>query len=187
MKKYIAILITVALVGWVAFRFAAIGSENERFVFNAARSAADVGAPVEVIQVSRKTDVLREPVHVENNVAYVSGTRVGKFHAGQKIGDGKIVSVGNKLDLDTGMYVIRTTGVKNGLNYAEASKTGYFIPAYAVTNNIVMVEVDGIAQKREVKVIDKDADNALIGSGLTDGEHVILSTTKDGARVKFQS
>mgnify|MGYP003623223267 FL=1 len=187
MKKYLFIFTAVALVGWVAFRFAAIGSENERFVFNAARSAADVGAPVEVLQVTRGTDVLREPVHVENNVAYVSGTRVGKFKVGQKIGDGRIVSVGTRLDLDTGMYVIRTNGVKDGLNYVEASKTGYFVPAYAVTNNTVMVEVNGVAQKREVQVVDKDADHALISTGLADGEHVILSTINDGARVKFQS
>lgn len=184
MKKYAYIFTAVALVGWVAFRFAAIGSENERYVFNAARVAADVGAPVQVLEAQNETNVLREPLHVKNNRAYVSGNRVEKFKVGQKVGDGKIVSVSNRLDLDTGMYVIRTQGVSDGLQYVEATGTGIFVPAYAVNNNAVMVAVNGIAQKRDVTVKDRDPENVLITAGLKDGEKVIISTITDGAKVK---
>lgn len=184
-KKLLYWLTAVLIVGWVAFRFAAIGSENERYVFNASRVAADVGAPVEVLRVMRSTDVLREPLHVQNNRAYVSGARVGKFQVGQKVGNGKIISVGSRLDLDTGMYVIKTAGVADGLNYAESKSAGYFVPVYAINNDVVMVEIDGVAHRRDVKIAARDSEYALITSGLNDGENVILSTIHDGDRVKY--
>ena len=93
MKQFFAILTIAILIGWVVFRFAAVASENSRHVFNASRVAIDQGMPIEAIVVSRTDGVLREPIAVKNNRALVSGARAAKLRAGQKIGDGKIVSV----------------------------------------------------------------------------------------------
>lgn len=185
MNKYIWILITVVVVGWVVFRFSAIGSEHARAVFNADRIAIESGAPVDVIVVGKGTGVLREPIHVKNNRALVSGNRVGKFAAGQKIGNGKIVSVAQRIDLDSGMYVIRTSGVADGLNYAESAAVGYYVPVYAINNSTVMVAENGNAVARTVKIANQDSDNALIVGGLSDGDIVILSHVDAGERVKI--
>lgn len=181
-------LTIVLLVGWVTFRFAAIGSENARYVFNANRVAAEHGAPVEVLTAQKKTDVLKEPLYVKSNRAVVSASRVGKFEVGQKFDTGgAIISVSNRIDLDSGMYTIKTTGAIDGLHYAQAKSTGYFVPVYAIDNGTVFVSVDGVAQKREVKIVNQDADTALISSGLSDGDVVILSKVSEGDRVKYEN
>ena len=46
-KHIFFIALVAIMVGWVIFRFAAVASENARFVFNASRIAADVGMPVD--------------------------------------------------------------------------------------------------------------------------------------------
>lgn len=184
-KKYIYIMCVAALVGWVVFRFVAIGMENNRYVFNAARVAIEQGTPVDVLTVSKKKDVLKEPLSVKNNRALVSGGRVGKFRAGQKVGDGVITSVSSGLDLDSGMYVVRTRGVKDGLNYAESVNTGHFVPVSAVNNDTVMVVQNGIAKTREVKIVATDSETAVISKGLNDGDKVILSKIHENQKVKI--
>jgi hypothetical protein len=132
-KKFKHIMFCAAVIiviGWVIFRFAAVASENARYVFNASRVAADVGAPVQVVEISQTDGVLYEPIAVRNNRAYVAGANVNKFEAGQQVGEGKIASVSSDLDLDTGMFVVRTRGVKDGLHYAEYTDNGFFIPLY---------------------------------------------------------
>ena len=83
----------VLLIGWVVFRFAAIGAENSRAVFNTARYSADEGAPVFATSVHKESGVLKEPIAVKNNTALVSTYRVDKLKAGQRVGKGKIISV----------------------------------------------------------------------------------------------
>jgi hypothetical protein len=185
-RKFAYILCAAAVIGWVAFRFTAIGSEKARYVFNAARIAADQGAPVEVLTVVRKKAALKEPLAVHDNRAYVSGARVGKFAAGQKVGDGVIVSVSRNVDLDSGMHVIRTRGVKDGLNYAESESVGYFVPIQAVHDNAVMVAADGVAQRRSVQIADRDSEIAVISQGLSDGDEIILSKISENNKVRFQ-
>ncbi len=179
-----AVLIGV-MVLWVIYRFAAIAAEGRLAVFNPVRSAAEIGAPVETMIVQNKSGILREPILIQNNRGYVSYARVGKFAAGQKIGDGKITSVSSQIDLDTGMYIVRTRGASNGTQYAEYVAKGIFVPVYAVTNNTVMVARDGVANAVQVTVARQDADNALITSGLKDGDVVILSNIDDAAPVKI--
>ena len=99
-KKVMYIALVAILVGWVIFRFAAVASENARYVFNASRVAADVGAPVMVQNVNRQSGVLYEPLAVQNNRAYITGDRLSKFRPGQRVADGKIVSVSSSLDFD---------------------------------------------------------------------------------------
>lgn len=178
--------LALIIIGWVVFRFAAVASENARYVFNASRVAADVGAPVQVLELSRTDGVLYEPIAVRNNRAYVAGETVSKFKAGQKVGDGKIVSVSSDLDLDTGMFVIRTRGVADGLHFAEFSAHGHFVPVYAVHNGTVMVVRDGVAHARSVTVARQDSDNAYITSGLNDGDIVILSKVDAGNKVQIK-
>ena len=185
-KHIVFCALVLLLIGWAVFRFAAVVSENARYVFNAARVAADTGAPIEVIEMSRKSGVLYEPLSVQNNRAYVSGARAANLRAGQRVGNGKIVSVSSGLDLDTGMYVVRTSGVADGLQYAEYSANGYFVPLYAIADNSVLVVSDGVATPRAIKIARQDAENAYIASGLDDGDIVILSTVNAGDKVQIK-
>ncbi len=184
MIQFFTILLIAILAGWVVFRFAAVAAENSRSVFNAARVAADQGAPIEVITVTRTSGILREPIAVKNNRALVSGARVGKLHAGQKIGDGQIVSVSKKIDYDTGMHIVRTSGVSDGLQFAEVVGNGFYIPVSAIENGHVMVVDNGIADVRTVTVVDQDATTAYITDGLVEGDRVILSNVRSGDKVK---
>ena len=168
----------VALIGWVVFRFAAIGAENARAVFNPARAAADVGAPVYAMKMTRGVGVLREPIEIKDNRALVSSVRVGKLQPGQRVGDGEIVSVSNNVDLNTGMHIVRTRGATDGLQYAEFESDGYFVPLYAVSNGVVMLDVDGVATPRDVNIV------ALV-EGLSDGDVVILSHIGAGDKVQI--
>lgn len=181
---YAALIIT--LIGWVIFRFAAVASENARYVFNASRVAADQGAPIETLVVTNETGVLYEPLAVKNNRAYVSGARADKFRAGQKVGNGKIVSVSKNIDLDTGMIVVRTSGVDDGLHFAEFSANGYFVPLYAIKNNTVYIVDKNTAVARNVDIKRQDSENAYIVSGLQDGDVVILSHVNAGDKVKVK-
>ena len=185
-KRFLYIALTVLLIGWVAFRFASVAAENSRFVFNASRVAADRGAPIEVIEMKMMDGVLYEPLAVQNNRAYVTGARASKLRAGQKLGNGKIVSVSSGLDYDSGMYVVRTTGVGDGLHFAEFNGRGYFVPLHAVTNNSVMVAENGVAVARNVTVSRQDSENAYISSGLNDGDMVILTTVNAGDKVQIK-
>lgn len=185
-KKVIYISLIAVLVGWVIFRFAAVASENARYVFNASRIAADAGAPVTAIEMSRKSGVLYEPLAIQNNRAYVSADRAARLKAGQKIGNGKIVSVSSNLDYDTGMYVVRTTGVSDGLQFAEYTATGYFVPLHAISNGVVMVVQDGTAHVRQIQIARQDSENAYVSSGLSDGDVVILSSVKSGDKVQIR-
>lgn len=183
-RMYAALVVFVAL--WVVGRFVMIGAENKMFVFNPARSAASDGVVVQVMPAKRTTGVLREPLTVKNNRAMVSGTRIGALHAGQKIGDGTIVSVAREIDLDTGMHAVRTRGVADGLNFAEYVTTGYFIPSYAITNGVLYVAADGVATARNVQVARTDADMSVVTGGLQDGDVVILSRVSDGEKIQIK-
>jgi hypothetical protein len=185
MRKFAYILCAAAMIGWVVFRFNAIGSENARYVFNASRAADEHGAPIEVLEVVKKTGVLKEPLHIKNNRALVSSARAGKFRPGQKVGGGVIVSVSERIDIDSGMHAVKTRGVADGLNYAEAANTGYFVPVQAVSDGAVFVAADGVAQKREVRIIARDFETAVISGGVSDGDKIILSKVDENNKVKF--
>lgn len=185
LKKIISLSLVAILVGWVMFRFATIISENERVVFNASRNAADVGTPVHVMKMLRTDGTLYEPVAVHNNRAYVSANRASKLRAGQKIGTGKITYVSSNIDYDTGMYLVRTSGVSDGLQMAEFTAVGHFVPLYAITNETVLVVENGIATPRDITISRQDSENAYITSGLNDGDVVILSNVAAGDKVQI--
>lgn len=185
-RKITAIAGVCVMVLWVAFRFTMIGIEHARPVFNAARDAAENGVPVVTMTVTRSAGDLREPIAIKNNRAYVSSGRVNKFGVGQHVGDGVIVSVAGGIDLDSGMYVIRTRGVADGLQYAKYRATGYFVPVDAINNNVVMVADGDVARARTVRVGRQDAENALVESGLQDGDIVILTHVSDGDKIQIK-
>ncbi|MDE5616149.1 MAG: hypothetical protein K2I81_04960 [Alphaproteobacteria bacterium] len=185
-KKRIYVGLVVLLIGWVVFRFAVIGVQNRLQVYNPARAAKTDGIPVSVIEMSRTPGIILEPMTVKNNRAYVSGARAGLLRAGMKVGDGEIVSVASGIDLDTGMHVVRTHGVADGLQLAEFKATGYFIPVHALDNGAVFVVRDGAAHRVPVKVGRQDKDNAYITAGLADGDMVIVSRVADGDKVNVK-
>lgn len=185
-RKIMSIGVVVVLVLWVVFRFTMIGIENARSVYNAARVAQTDGVPVVVQQIERTSGVLREPIAVKSNRAYVASGRAHKFGAGQHVAGGVIVSVSPDIDLDSGMHVVRTRGVADGLQYAEFRATGHFVPVYAVNNGVVMVADGDIARARDVVVARQDAENALISSGLNDGDVVILTRVSDGEKIQVK-
>lgn len=178
--------IALLLIGWVVFRFGAVASENARYVFNASRMAADVGAPVQVLEMKNKSGVLYEPLAIKNNRAYVTGTRAENLRAGQRVGNGRIISVSHGLDLDTGMFVVKTRDVPDGLHYAEFTANGFFVPLYAIHDDIVFVVRDGIATPRAITIGRMDSDTAYITSGLETGDIVILSAVNSGDKVSIQ-
>ena len=184
LKHILYVALVVLMAGWVVFRFAAVASENARYVFNAARVAADSGAPIQTLDVATQSGTLYLPLSVQNNRAYVSGDVAANLKAGQRIGNGQIVSVSRKLDLDTGRFVVRTSGVSDGLQFAQFTTTGHFIPLYAINNGTVMVAQDGIAVSRDITVARQDAENAYVTSGLNDGDVIILSSVSAGTKVR---
>ncbi len=184
-KHAFFIALVAIMAGWVVFRFIAFASENSRFVYNAARVAAEVGLPIESVTVQVKSGTLYEPLSVKNNRAYVSAERASKLRIGQKIEQGKITYVSKSIDLNTGMYLVRTSGVSDGLHFAEFTADGIFVPLYAVSNNTVFVVNDGAATIREIKIARQDSENAYIESGLNAGDIVILSNVQSGVKVKL--
>ena len=128
---------------------------------------------------------LYQPITIRNNRAYVSGARIDLFKSGQSIGDCKIVSVSQKIDLDTGMYVIKTSKCKDGLQYVENKKSGFFVPTSAVYGNVVYVADNGFARARHIEITGRDANNVLISSGINDGDVVILSHVKDNQKIQI--
>ena len=185
-KKIAFISLVTVLLGWVIFRFAVIASENARFVYNASRVSADTGTPVMAIKMSNTSGTLYEPLAVKNNRAYVSASRASKLRAGQKVGDGKIVSVSSNIDYNTGMYVVRTSGVADGLQMAEFNVDGHFVPLYAITDGTVYVVENGVAVARSVEIARQDSENAYIKSGLKNGDVVILSSVRAGDKVQIK-
>lgn len=184
-KKWIYILTVAALVFWILFRITMLVIQHNQTVFNISRDVAANGTPVVTMTAQNSSGVLHEPITVEKNKAYVTGSRVGLFRAGQKVGSGKIASVSQNINLDTGMYVIKTTGVADGLQYVEYNRNGYFVPISAVVDSNVFVYENGVATLRKVIVAHSDADTALITQGLHDGDIVILSKVSADEKVRL--
>lgn len=185
-RRVIYIAIAVAIVAWVVFRFASIAAQNRMQIFNPARMHISDGVPVTVLEMSRTDGVIMEPLSVKNNRAHVSGARKKLFAAGQRVSTGQIVSVSSDIDLDSGMHVVQTRGVENGMHMAEFRAHGYFVPVYAVYDNYVFVVRDGVATTQPVTIARRDAEYAYITSGLKDGDVVILSRINDGDKIQIK-
>jgi len=184
-RKISYLVLMFIIVGWFAYRFIAVAYERNLHVVNVTRVNAEIGTPIRVMKVTSAKDFLNEPINVKNNRAYVSGARVRNFKVGQSLGECKIISVSNNIDLDSGMYVIKTSHCEDGLLYVQMPYSGLFVPSSAVFGNTVYVVNSGKAEARTIEIIDRDLQKVLIQSGITDGELLILSTVRDGQKVKI--
>ena len=183
-KKNVYTAVLVVLVGWFIYRFIMVAMESRMVVFNPIRDANKNGVLVETIVVDRKDGVINFPIAVKNNRAYVSNRARSKLRIGQKIaGGGTVAYVSNSLDYDSGMYVVKTNGAKDGVNNVQIPCNGYFIPVYAVRDGVVMVEKSGVAQSVAVNVADQDSEFACISDGISDNDVVILSKVSDNQKV----
>lgn len=183
-KKIIYIGCLAAMVLWTGYRIYAINSESRRVVFNAEREARKNGELVNTVVINKKTDFLYEPLVIKNNIAYVSSDRIYKFAQGQIIDSGKIIFVSKNIDLDSGMFRIKTSGVSDGMHFVKIQKTGLFIPIQAVSNGFVMMSKNGIATKQKIVISDQDSKQVLVSSGLDNGDIIILSPVEEVRKIK---
>ena len=184
MKKNVYTAVLVVLVAWFIYRFVMVAIESRMVVFNPTRDANKNGVLVETIVAEKKDGTINFPIAVNNNRAYVSGRARTKLRGGQKIAEGgTIASVSSSLDFDSGMYVVQTRGANNGVNNVQIPCSGYFIPVYAIHDDIVMVMRDGIAEEANVKVVAQDSSMACVVSGIDNGDTVILSKVQNGQKV----
>lgn len=185
-KKIIYTAVLAVLVIWFVFRFVMVALESRMDVFNPMRDESRNGTLVEYVTVKKQSGTIGIPISVQNNRAYVSGVRRTKLRVGQKIGDGAITYVSSSLDLDSGMYVVKTRGVSDGINNAEIDLNCYFVPAYAVHDSLVFVADSGIARAQKVMVSATDSDMACISDGIKDGDKVIISHVTDGQKINIK-
>lgn len=199
MKKIIYVLIAIGIVGITAYRITEIARESSRPIYNVARAAQTDGMPIETMVAKVMDGALREPLVVKNGKAFVSGARVRRFRIGQKIvrdsdvilppealakgGGGHVTSVARNIDLDTGLFAVKTSS-PDGNVFAEIQHTGIFLPLSAVSDSTVMIVQDGIATEAPIKIIARDADQAVV-SGLSDGDIVILTKVDAGIKIKI--
>lgn len=184
-KNIIYLIIICFVVGVFAFRFYSVSAERNRPVFNVVRNNIENGTPVEVLKIQETDGALYEPLNVKNNHAYVSGARVKLFHVGQSLDDCKITSVSHRIDLDSGMYVIKTSGCSDGLKYAKIKNRGFYVPVSAIHGHSVYVVDNGVAQIRDIEIAARDSQNVLVKSGLINGDIVILSDVKPDEKVQI--
>ena len=60
------------------------------------------------------------------------------------------------------------------------------MPVSAVRGNTVLVAENGVAKSREIEIENRDLENVLIKSGINSGDVVILSSVKDGEKIKIE-
>lgn len=181
---YTAVFVLIAL--WFVYRFVMVAIESRMEVFNPIRIAQSDGVSIETMVAKRQDDFIKIPIDIKNNRAYVSGDYRANLKSGQKIEDGEIVSVSSSIDLDTGMYVVRTRGVGDGVRYVSIKKNGYFVPLYAVRDGAVMVVNGDVAAMRSVTVVAKDSEYACIVGELQDGDVIILSRVTAGQKINVK-
>ena len=114
-KKIAYTAVYLAIAFWFVFRFVMVAMESRMVVFNPIRVAQSDGIIVETVLARQTNDVIKIPIDVKNNRAYVSGEYRNKLHAGQKIDDGEIISVSSSLDfaeIAAGDLIVRESGGK---------------------------------------------------------------------------
>lgn len=184
-KNVIYIILAILVVAVFGYRFYSVARENNYNVFNISRQNVANGTPVNVLKMQKVDGILYEPITIKNNRAYISGKRLNMFHAGQKIGDCKIISVSKNIDLDTGMHVIKTSNCPDGLQYVENVKNGFYIPVSAIHGNVVYVVKHDVAYAKNIEIENQDMQNALIKSGIKNGDIVILSSVQNNQKIKI--
>ncbi|MBP5485115.1 MAG: hypothetical protein J6Y07_00185 [Alphaproteobacteria bacterium] len=185
-KKIVYTAVLGVLAVWFIYRFVMVAIESRMVVFNPGRDAGQNGIVVDIIIAEQKTGIIKTPLSVESNRAYVSGAHRRGLKVGQKIGNGKITYVGSQLDLDTGMYVIKTKDVDDGVAFAESECSGFFIPTYAVRESNVLRAESGVAVVVPVTVNTSDSDFSCVVGDIHDGDIIVLSKVGAGQKINVQ-
>lgn len=183
-KKRIYFFILGLIIFSFLYRFYMVFYERHMKIFNIDRNNKKNGVPVEVLQIKKEQKVLYKPLAIQNNKAYVSKAQIENYKVGQSVGNCRIISVSHNIDLNTGMYVIRTKGCKNGLNKLEINEFGYFVPIYAIDSDFVFLVQENTAKRQKIFIKDRDKDNALV-VGLNDGDMIILSNIEENQKIKI--
>ena len=184
-KNIIYLILLIGVVGCFSYRFYRVANENNFDVFIIVLKVLKNGVPVEVLTMVKTDGILIEPITIKNNRGFVSGARVNMFKPGQNLGDCKIVSVSKNIDLDWGMYVIKTSACSDGLKQAEIKQNGFFIPISAVHGDTVYVVDGDYARSHKIEIAGRDLQNVLVKSGINDNDVIILSDVSDNQKIKI--
>lgn len=184
-KNVIYTVVITAIIAVFGYRFYSVAMENNFNVFNITRNNETIGTPVKVLEMQPTDGILYEPLTVKNNTAFVSGARVNIFKPGQSANKCKIVSVSNNIDLDSGMYIIKTSNCSDGLQYIAHKHKGFYIPISAITGNTVYIADGDVARAINIEIENRDMQNALIKSGIKSGDIVILSDIQNNQKIKI--
>ena len=177
---YIAAIIAVAFI----YRFIKVGMEKFEVILCPQREFIKNGKQVDILEIKKEISFIKVPLTVKDNTAYIPQNKLNLFFKNQKIENGgEIVVVNKKLDLDTGMYKLKTKDVMDGLNYALIEKEGFFIPTDAIDENKVYIKENGKAVVKNITVVMRDENIALV-DGVTDGNILITSKITDGEKIK---
>ncbi len=152
-------------------------------VFNPVRDSNTNGVLVNSVVASRQDGVINLPIVVKDNRAFVSDARRKKIRVGQNVGGGTVVSVADTIDYDSGMYIIKTRNVDDGVNFIEMKYNCYYIPVYAVHDGVVMIADAGVATPRAVSVVAQDSEHACVTDGIDAGDVVIVSNVDAGQKI----
>lgn len=185
-KKIIYTAVLGVLAIWFIYRFIMVAIESRMVVFNPVRDAGQNGIVVDTIVAEQKTGIIKTPLSVENNRAYVSGAHRRGLNVGQKIGDGEITYVGGQLDLDTGMYIVKTKNVDDGVVFAETECSGFFIPTYAVRESQIMRAESGSVVAVPVSVNASDSEFSCVSGEIKDGDIIVLSKVEPNQKINVQ-
>ncbi len=182
-KKLYAYIITIICVAFV-YRFIKVGMEKFEVILSPQREFITNGKKVEVLEIKKENNFIKVPLSVKNNKAYIPQNKLKLFFKNQKIENGgEIVNVNSVLDLDTGMYILKTKDVADGFHYALINKDGIFIPTNAIDENKVYIKENGKAVAKDINIIMRDENIALI-NGIVEGDILIISKVQDGEKVK---
>ena len=185
-KKILYTVVLGVLALWFIYRFVMVAIESRTVVFNPMRAAGQNGIIVDTIVAEQKSGIIKTPLSVENNRAYVSGAHRLGLKVGQKVGSGEITYVGNQLDLDTGMYVVKTKNVDDGVVFADTECEGFFIPTYAVRESQIMRAESGSAIAVPVSVNASDSEFSCVSGDIHDGDVIVLSKVGAGQKINVQ-
>ena len=185
-KKIVCMAVLIVLVLWFVYRFVMVAIESHMNVFNPVRDVEQNGIVVDTIVAQQKTGTIKMPLSIKNNRAYVSAAHRHGFKVGQKVGDGTVVSVANQIDLNTGMYIIKTRDVEDGIAFAETDCTGFWVPTYAVRDNMIMRAESGVATVVLVTINATDSDFSCVSGDVHDGDIIVLSKVETGQKINVQ-
>jgi len=168
-EKHSKILVRLAVIGviaffavWTAYRIERLGADQDLRINNIVRLHAETGVPRNTITVHRTTDFLLEPIHVTNGRALVSASRIRRFEVGQGVRghNARITSVSRRVDIDTGMFIVRFSANINGTVMVMRQYTGFFLPLEAEL-------------PEGVRVIARDARRQVV-TGLREGQEIVV-------------